>query len=127
MRSLLAATLVWTLLVPILPALPAFAGPLPTRVGQCTTTTIKLLGSRLEGVPDSGDAVQYANGGVGVSYDKVPGLRPSRRGDRVKLCLTSIPTDCPKGDDRGRTYKATNLRTHKSWELPDAEHMCGGA
>jgi hypothetical protein len=24
-------------------------------------------------------------------------------------------------------YKTTNLRTRRSWSLPDAEHMCGGA
>jgi hypothetical protein len=43
------------------------------------------------------------------------------------LCLTGIPDECPPGDDRGKTYKATNLRTKKSWEAMDSEHMCGGA
>ena len=76
---------------------------------------------------DSGDAVEYANGGYGVSYDRVPALHSAHKGDKVTLCLTSLPQDCPKGDERGKTYKATDLRTHKSWELPDAEHMCGGA
>jgi hypothetical protein len=41
--------------------------------------------------------------------------------------LVSIPRHCPKGDNRGRVYRTTNLRTHKSWKLPDSEHMCGGA
>jgi hypothetical protein len=109
------------------PALPAIAAPLPTQVGQCVTTTIKDKESRLEGMADSGDAVSYANGGYGVSYDSVPGLRTARAGDTVRLCLSSIPQDCPAGDDRGKTYKATDMRTHKSWELPDAEHSCGGA
>jgi hypothetical protein len=119
---------VLALLVPsALPAAPAFAAAKPTAVGQCVTTAIRLKGSRLEGMPDSGDAVAYANGIVGVSYERVPGLRTARAGDRVKLCLTSLPAGCPPGDDRGKTYKATDLRTHKSWELPDAEHMCGGA
>ncbi|MDR3472545.1 MAG: hypothetical protein P4M09_12770 [Devosia sp.] len=124
MRLLALTALVLTALSP---ALPAAAGPLPTHVGQCTTTTIKAVETRLEGVADSGDAVEYANGGYGVSYDQVPGLHSARKGDKVTLCLTSLPTDCPKGDDRGKTYKATDMRTHKSWELPDAEHMCGGA
>jgi hypothetical protein len=115
------------LLPPVLPAAPAFAAAQPTAVGQCVTTTIRMKGSRLEGMPDSGDAVAYANGVVGVSYDRVPGLRAARTGDSIKLCLTSLPQNCPAGDDRGKTYKATDLRTHKSWELPDAEHMCGGA
>jgi len=115
------------LLPPLLPAAPALAAAKPTAVGQCVHTTIKAKESRLEGMPDSGDAVVYANGLYGVSYERVPGLRTARAGDRVRLCLTSVPQDCPPGDERGKTYKATDLRTQKSWELPDAEHMCGGA
>jgi hypothetical protein len=112
------------------PALPAAAGPLPTRVGQCTDTAIAELSGRLGdtlGPDDGGDMVTYANDGVGVSYDQVPPLHRARVGDKVHLCLTSLPEDCPPDDDRGKTYKATDLRTGKSWELPDAEHMCGGA
>ena len=109
------------------PTLPAEAGPLPTAVGQCTTTKIKTIEIRLQGVADSGDAVEYANKGYGVSYDPVPELHTARAGDTVKLCLKSLPENCPAGDDRGKVYKATDMRTHKSWELPDAEHMCGGA
>jgi hypothetical protein len=124
MKMLIAATLV---LGAFEPALPAIAAPLPTKVGQCTTTTIALKGPRLEGVPGSGDSVKYANGIFGISYESVPGLHSARVGDKVKLCLTSLPQDCPAGDDRGKTYKATDMRTHKSWDLPDSEHMCGGA
>jgi hypothetical protein len=124
MRLLAVAALT---LAALTPALPAAAGPLPARVGQCTTTTIKSLETRLEGVADSGDAVVYANGGYGVSYDQIDALHSARAGDKVKLCLTSLPQDCPPGDARGRVYKATDLRTGRSWELPDAEHMCGGA
>jgi hypothetical protein len=106
----------------------ALAGtPLPTKVGQCTTTTITIIGTRLDGVPDSGDSVTYADGGYQVSYDSIAGLKDAKKGDTVKLCLTSLPENCPKGDDRGKTYKASDLRTHKSWEAPDSEHSCGGA
>ena len=106
---------------------PAAAGPLPTHRGQCTNTIIKEIGTRLDGVADSGDAVDYANGGYQVSYEAIKGLKGARAGDRVKLCLTEIPDDCPPGDNRGKTYKATDLRTHKSWTAMDSEHMCGGA
>jgi hypothetical protein len=82
---------------------------------------------RLDGVPDSGDSVTYADGGYQVSYDSIAGLKGAKKGDAVKLCLTSLPQNCPKGDDRGKTYKATDLRTHKSWEEADSEHSCGGA
>ena len=105
----------------------AGADPLPAKVGQCTNTTIKEVGTRLEGISDSGDAVSYANGGYQVSYTTIKGLKGSRAGDPIRLCLTSLPDDCPPGDDRGKTYKATNLRTHKSWEESDSEHSCGGA
>jgi hypothetical protein len=126
-RRIVSLVTLALLLPPVLPAAPALAAAKPTAVGQCVQTTIKLKGSRLEGMPDSGDAVVYANGIFGVSYERVPDLRRARAGDPIKLCLTSLPEDCPPGDDRGKMYKATDLRTHKSWELPDAEHMCGGA
>jgi len=99
----------------------------PTSVGMCVQTEIASLGSRLDGAPDSGSAISYANNIYGVSYEVVDAVRSSRVGDPVTLCLVSIPQDCPKGDDRGKVYSATNLRTRQGWSLPDAEHMCGGA
>ena len=105
----------------------AWPAPLPQRIGQCASTAIKNLSYRLDGIPDSGSAVAYANGGTQVSYDVIPAIHRSRRGDPVRLCLVSIPRGCPPGDDRGRTYKATNLRTGESWSAPDAQHICGGA
>jgi hypothetical protein len=108
-------------------AFAATANPLPTKIGQCASTTIKDVGTRLEGVADSGDAVSYANGGYQVSYTTIKGLKGARTGDAVKLCLMTIPDGCPPGDDRGKVYRATDLRTHASWEASDSEHMCGGA
>lgn len=111
----------------------AFAQPLPKRIGDCAKTTIKAIETRLvdgsnnKPVPGSGSAVRFTNGGYQVSYDTVAAIEQSKKGDAVRMCLKSIPHNCPKGDDRGRVYKTTNLRTHKTWSLPDAEHMCGGA
>ncbi len=99
----------------------------PREVGRCVDTQIAELGSRLKGVPDSGSAIGYANGLYGVSYELVGALTRSRVGDPVRLCLVAIPEDCPPGDDRGKVYAAVNGRTKERWELPDAEHMCGGA
>ncbi|MGO9674835.1 MAG: hypothetical protein ACLPSF_11840 [Methylocella sp.] len=84
-------------------------------------------GSTNKPMLDSGSAVSFANGGYQVSYDAIPAIVHSKQGDPVSMCLVSIPRHCPKGDDRGRIYRTTNLRTHKSWTLRDAEHMCGGA
>jgi len=106
---------------------------LPIKIGQCSKTTVLKIGTRLtSGIngPDiagSGSAINYSNGGYQVSYDTIPGIESSRAGDEINLCLISIPENCPAGDERGKIYKATNLRTGGSWELPDSEHSCGGA
>ena len=99
----------------------------PKKIGQCVRTEISELGSRLEGTPESGSAVGYANGIRGVSYDIVGALRRSRIGDPVTLCLVSVPRNCPPGDDRGKVYSAVNGRTKERWSLPDSQHSCGGA
>ena len=109
----------------------AGAEPLPSRIGQCVATTIKHVGTRLvdgdEPVEGSGSDVEFTNAGRQVSYDTIPAIEGSKPGDPAKMCLLSIPHGCPHGDARGRVYRTTNLRTHQSWELPDSEHMCGGA
>lgn len=104
----------------------ARAEELPTEVGACSETTIEDIGYRL-GDPDSGSAISYANGGGQVSYDTIPEIHRSQIGDPVRLCLVSTPEDCPPGDDGGKVYSATNLRTGESWEAPDSQHSCGGA
>lgn len=123
MRRLSLALFVLALAAPTAMA----ADMLPTKEGACTLTKIKKVGTRLDGVADSGDAVSYTDGGYQVSMTAIPGLKGAKAGDAVKLCLTEIPDDCPPGDDRGKTYKATDLRTHQSWEALNSEHMCGGA
>jgi len=102
------------------------ADPLPTEIGACSETTITEIGYRL-GEPDTGSAISYANGGVQISYDTIPEIHRSNVGDAVKLCLLSVPEDCPPDDDRGKIYSATNLRTGEIWEAPDSQHSCGGA
>ena len=104
----------------------------------CSNTKISALSARLgemvkgKFVPDSpkevGTAINYANGIYGVSYDYIPAISArSRVGDPIRLCLVSQYVNCPKGDDRGKFYSAVNLRTHETWVLPNAEHICGGA
>ncbi len=104
---------------------------LPTALGTCVLTTISAIGTRLVAtgrpVPGSGSAVNFANKGYQVSYSEVPAISSSQRGDRVYMCLMSVPKGCPPGDNRGRIYTTTNLRNMESWTLPDSEHSCGGA
>lgn len=106
---------------------------LPTTPGTCVLTTISGIGTRLVNgstgrpIAGSGSAVNFVNKGYQVSYGEEKAISHSRTGDRVYMCLMKIPTGCPPGDDRGRFYTTTNLRTMESWTLPDAEHSCGGA
>ena len=111
--------------------IPLVTRSLPTQIGECVTTEVKSVGSRLtnqfgQPIPGSGSAITYTNEGYQVSYDEIYGINSSQTGDQVVLCLLSVPTDCPPGDDRGKIYKATNLRTTLNWEAPDSEHSCGG-
>lgn len=110
----------------------ALAAPLPRHIGQCASTRIKDVETRLQEaggapVPDSGSAVAFVNGGYQVSYETIGAVTHSRAGDPVRICLVSIPHPCPPGDHRGRIYRTTNLRNHRSWTLSDSEHACGGA
>ena len=103
--------------------------PLPTRILTCGGSIITLIGGRLEGDTDfsTGTHVEYRNGGAGVSYGKDGAVANSKVGDHVLVCLVFIPHNCPAGDDRGKIYTTTNLRTLESWTLPDSQHSCGGA
>jgi len=78
-------------------------------------------------VEGSGTIVNLTNGIYLVSYEDIVQLQRSRPGDKVKLCLLAIPEDCPPGDDRGRVYSLLNYRTNGYTEMPDSQHMCGGA
>ncbi len=110
-----------------IPPAAASTGVLPTKVGQCDGTTISQIGTRLQNVAGSGSAVNYADGGYQVSYDTIQNVQDWSVGDSVNLCLVSIPTNCPPGDNCGKVYDATNLRTGETWEAQDSEHSCGGA
>lgn len=110
----------------------ATAQPAPTAEFSCAKTTIARLEHRLlDGnnrfVAGSGSAVRFANGLYQVSYNELDAVRQSRNGDPVFMCLVLIPRDCPPGDNRGRTYTTTNLRTLDSWTMADSSHRCGGA
>lgn len=116
----------------------AAAGPaadvLPTKVGECTEATItelsdywgKKLSARKQEI-DQGVAIGSATREGQYSHESYPAVVQSKVGDKVKMCLISIPSKCPPGDNRGRVYKTTNLRTNQSWSLPDDIHSCGGA
>ncbi len=105
---------------------------MPKNVGDCAMTHISALTTRfgdpLDGTdPGAGSAIAFANGGGQVSYDMESAFYDTKVGDPVVMCLTSVPRDCPAGDDRGRVYYGLDVRTGGTWSLPDSQHMCGGA
>ena len=101
-----------------------------SRVGQCEKTTVEWIGTRLQevqGDPPQGTSIRFTDSVRQVSYYRELAVLSSRIGDPARVCLISIPQDCPPGDERGRVYSVTDLRTGKRWELPDSSHECGGA
>lgn len=107
--------------------------PLPVRVFDCGGSIITSITDRFGGVigedENLGSRVSFSNHGGSVSYSLVEEIQKSRVGDHVMVCLVYIPDPdkCPPGDDRGRVYTVTNLRTLESWTLSPDQHMCGGA
>ena len=107
----------------------------PAKVGTCAATNIKAIGTRFEdklAKPKKDDidqctSIALANETYGVSYSFEEPVYNSRVGDKVLTFLVQAPKDCPKGDDRGKVYTTTNLRTLQFWTLSDSQHNCGGA
>lgn len=118
--------------ISLFPALTQAAQP-PATVGQCTDTFVAKVGTRLvdgttgQPIAGSGTAIEFTNGVALVSYDTVANAETSRPQDKVRMCLRSIPQNCPPGDNRGRIYQISNYRTGKRFTLPDSAHICGGA
>lgn len=101
-----------------------------SRVGECDETAIEWIGPRLQesqGDPPAGTSIRFDDAVRQVSYNRELAVLSSRVGDPARVCLIEIPKGCPRGDNRGRVYRVTNLRTGKTWELPDSSHECGGA
>jgi hypothetical protein len=102
---------------------------IPRRLGTCVMTIVTEI-TGVYGNPrpgQEGAIVSYANGVAGVSFTRAPEIERSAVGDPVRLCLVAIEWDCPRGDPRGRVYRATNLRTKGVWRLGNSMHACNGA
>lgn len=121
----------------------ASVNPLPKKVGDCVDSSIAKKLTRFEdavaGEVGGEVAVQLKNG-VSLYIQSIANLPSSEnadkymfstndflKGDKVKLCLLELPTDCQKGDDRGKIYSVTNYKNTMSFMGVDAWHLCGGA
>ncbi|WP_068819329.1 hypothetical protein [Phormidesmis priestleyi] len=104
----------------------------PTQVGRCSETFVARVGTRLVGetgqpIASSGTSISFTNGIYLVSYDTVSAVQASKLKDKVKMCLNSVPKNCPPGDNRGKVYKVMNYRTGGRFTMSDSQHSCGGA
>lgn len=122
---------------------PTQSSGIPVRIGDCVTTQIEDKSTRFSGATpgDTGGEmyVSFTNS-VGLYLTNIPHLpananpdaymartRDFALGDTIRLCLVSLPEDCPPGDDRGKGYSVTNLKNQLSFIGIDAWHSCGGA
>jgi hypothetical protein len=102
-------------------------GPRPRiDVGQCALTSVEKF-LQVSDLLTTAHAIFYQNGLTQYALTDKDPFRKAKTGDAVKVCLVAVPQDCPRGDDRGKTYRATDLRTNRTWTLPDDMHRCGGA
>lgn len=100
------------------------------KLGSCYVSRVTAVEGRLDGdtaTGQSGSQVEFGNGVFQVSYETVPGIVHSRKGDKITMCVFKLPEACPRGDFRGVVYRTYNWRTKEKWTLPNAEHNCGGA
>jgi hypothetical protein len=132
-KSILSESLVLIASSTMIVSYPAHSAPPPTQIGQCANTFIQRIGTRFidsstgTSTTGNGTSALLTNGVYLVSYDQVKQLQVARVGDQVKLCLLHIPENCPRSDNRGKIYSLLNYRTGGSVNLPDSQHMCGGA
>ena len=125
----LKQTIRFTLLYLLLTA-RVLAAPPPTRINDCSNTFIQEITTRFDDDPDAEAVVVLTNGVVLFFYvkiDEVPALKTALPGDKVKLCLTQVPDDCPPGDERGKIYSVLNYRTQQYFKAMNSWHYCGGA
>lgn len=116
---------------------------LPQKLKACTDLVIDEKTTRFEGATPGeagGEVFVIMKHHVGFFVVSVDGLsdkdnadkymfntKDFAKGDKVKVCLASVPKDCPPGDDRGKGYSITNYKNHKTFSGTPDWHSCGGA
>jgi len=121
----------------------ASVNPLPKKVGDCVDSSIAEKVTRFEGAvagEAGGEVAVQLKNGISLYIQNIANFPSTEnadkymfstndflKGDKVKVCLQELPTDCPKGDDRGKIYSVTNYKNNLSFVGVDAWHLCGGA
>ena len=151
MRFILAPLACFAILSTITPAIAdpnlaalAKGGRWSSSSHKCVETTVSDVGYRLSGDKTSGSAVSFhtalgSNGIAGyhargqVTEDTDPLIAAERAGDKVQVCLVSIPAagnGCnPKRDDQGRVYRVYDYRQKVAYAGYNSSHLfpAGGA
>jgi hypothetical protein len=139
MRSYISALVAFGLLV--FTSTPSFAALPPKLVGTCADSFVQAKRFRMvpsPGDPDyqrtSDDFGKEVNigltNGIGIYAGDGDSFMLSSNfasGHKIKVCLESLPQNCPPGDNRGKKYSFYDYRTGTRVVGYDSWHLCGGA
>ncbi|HEX8666909.1 MAG TPA: hypothetical protein VF727_00875 [Allosphingosinicella sp.] len=96
-------------------------------VGTCYSAEIVTAKSTGRDDPDEAQTeVTFDIGLVLKSFSYEPGVGQSRVGDKVRVCVYELPSNCPAASLYGIKYEAHNLRTGQSWIMRDHYNSCSG-
>lgn len=120
---------------------PSVAAPPPRLIGQCADSFVQ--SKRFRMVPSPGDpdytrttddfgkeVVVKLTNGIGIYAGEGDDFILSSNfaaGHKVKVCLESLPRNCPPGDSRGKAYRLLDYLTGARVAGVDSWHQCGGA
>ncbi len=119
------------------------AANLPTEIGACVDGYIGAKNTRFDNAvagEAGGEVYVWLTNEVDLYIVEIANLPEEENpnaymyttddfkiGDKINLCLVSVPSECPEGDERGKVYEVTNYKNAKRFTGVDAWHSCGGA
>jgi hypothetical protein len=120
---------------------PSFAATPPKAVGSCSDSFVQ--SKRFRMVPSPGDpdyqrtsddfgkeVIIGLTNGIGIFSGDGDDFILSNNfasGHKIKVCLESLPQNCPPGDNRGKKYSFYDYMTGARVVGYDSWHLCGGA
>lgn len=129
-------------------SLPINSAPLPQKINSCADSFVQRKIFHFSPSPGDPDYVStpqqssnpviivLTNGGSiyprniygdGITREEFIFSPYFAVGNKVKVCLQSIPQNCPLGDNRGKYYSFYDYQTKITVFGSDSWHNCGGA
>lgn len=99
--------------------------PFPS-IGTCYETSIHDVDLGSGTAVRRGVGIVYTNGRTMLQFGDVIAKR-WLKGDHVKMCVVSVPQNCPPDSDHssaGVVYQVRNLRTGDKWKAADSDKSC---